>query len=235
MRARSMIGIFLLGTSLFAARAHAIDAAGRIGRGRGERLERTNGEPCGALIYRTDGPYETGYAWFYGGNVPPEYGAFAECYSGSYEVCGVSLDLTNAGFFGDGQFEIYLWNDLDGHPGTVLSMRFIAQPGGIAMWPSVSRNLYSFTAPTCVDGAWWVGFRVTWDQWHDIYVAADLDGPLGCPQTNIAPGLGYPTGWQDVSVVWDQAQCLAIGAQTNPCLPVPNRRSTWGGIKRLYR
>ena len=63
----------------------------------------------------------------------------------------------------------------------------------------------------------------------------DLDGPGGCAMTNIAPGIGYPTGWQNVSVTWGPTQALGIGAEVTPCDPVPTMESSWGRVKSLYR
>ncbi|MFN8547265.1 MAG: hypothetical protein U0527_04650 [Candidatus Eisenbacteria bacterium] len=228
-RALSAAVVLILGV----APARAMDPTGTVGPGKGALGEGRSEAPCGSIFSRTDGPYENGYAWLYGGNVPPQYGAFAECYSGSYEICGVALDLTTVGFGAEGTFEIYLWGDGGGQPGAVLAMLHIPDHGGMGFWPNVTRNVYAFSAPTCVDGVWWVGFRGTWE-WADIFIAADLDGPLGCPRTNIAPGFGFPTGWQDVSVAWAPTHSLGIGAQINVCLPVPDRPSTWGRVKRLY-
>jgi hypothetical protein len=39
-----------------------------------------------ALLMHADGSYETAYAWSYGGNVAPDYGAFAERYEGSARI-----------------------------------------------------------------------------------------------------------------------------------------------------
>ena len=76
-------------------------------------------------------------------------------------------------------------------------------------------------APCGTGPGWWVG--------------ADLDGPGGFPYTNIAPGIGFPTGWQDVSVLWGPTQALGIGAEVLPCDPVPTVGTTWGRIKALLR
>ena len=52
--------------------------------------------------------------------------------------------------------------------------------------------------------------------------------------TNIAPGIGFPTGWNDVSVVWGPTVALGIGAEVLPCEPTPTKTTSWGAIKALY-
>lgn len=61
-----------------------------------------------------------------------------------------------------------------------------------------------------------------WPEWpQDVqgwFVGADLDGfGGGCPYTNIAPGLGYPTGWNHVSIVWGPTRALGIAAEVTEC------------------
>jgi len=65
-------------------------------------------------------------------------------------------------------------------------------------------------------------------------VLPDLDGFGGMPRTRIAAGIGYPTGWQDPSIIWGPTQALGLGpwcAQE----PIPVERATWGRVKNLYR
>jgi hypothetical protein len=83
----------------------------------------------------------------------------------------------------------------------------------MAVWPNVlclQLPLY----PVRVEGAFWVGFAVEpSDQAPGFFIAADTDGPGGCPYTNIAPGIGYPTGWQNVGVVWGPTRSLGIAVR----------------------
>lgn len=57
----------------------------------------------------------------------------------------------------------------------------------------------------------------------------------GCPYSYIAPGIGYPTGWNNVGVAWGPKKVLGIGVELTDCGLVPTRKSTWGGIKALFK
>ena len=138
--------------------------------------------------------------------------------------------------------DIYVWGDGGGFPGNVLSVMHDYDPCPVAVWPSISTH----TACLCdlspeVAGPFWVGY---WANsrfgpcWY--FVAADTNGFGGCPMTDIVPGIGYPTGWNNVSIIWGPTQSIGIGAYLGgpyecSCPPVPIRKSSWGGIKDLYR
>jgi hypothetical protein len=194
-----------------------------------------NSCPDALLSMNHDGTSENGYAWRYGGIVAPDYGAFAECYPGG-SVCGAVFDLSTTGTQAGQSMDIYYYCDNGGIPGAVQAVMRVT-PGPIAFWPSVSRH--TFTLPEkvdmCCDGTLWVAY---WGNWpgeiQGWFVAADLDGFGGCPYTNIAPGIGYPTGWNNVSVVWGPTQALGIGVLSKACGGVPVLDSTWGEIKNLY-
>ncbi|MCC7143231.1 MAG: hypothetical protein IT349_14120 [Candidatus Eisenbacteria bacterium] len=202
---------------------------------RGYQSEEPSGDPpCGQLLLHTDGTFENGYSWQYGGTAHPYFGAFAEGFDGSYLLCNAVLELTYIGL-GWGVLDLYVWDDDDGCPGSVLCARPHVVPGGVGLWPSVSQ--LRFAMPGCCTGErWWVGY---WGAWpgagSPFYVGVDLDGPVpGRPKTCIAPGLGYPSGWQNVSVVWGPTVAIGIGAEVLPCGPVPVERTSWGKIKALY-
>jgi hypothetical protein len=191
----------------------------------------------GTLVFNADGTYENGYAWRYGGIVPPDYGAFAECYFGPASICSAVFDFSTTGTQAGQSMDIFVYcDDGAGHPGAVLCSARVT-PGPIAFWPSVSRHSFDFTpkCDACDCDAWWVAY---WGNWpgnvQGWFIAADLDGFGGCPFTNIAPGIGYPTGWNNVSVVWGPTMALGIGANVKGCEPSPTLDSTWGQIKSLY-
>ena len=171
----------------------------------------------------------------YGGVVPPDFGAFAECYEGEFEVCSATFDLVQIGSYVGQTMDVYVWDDAGGEPGAVLCARFDVDPGPIAFWPSVSRHEIELEAGCCTGAAWWVGY---WPNWpgdnSGWFLAGDLDGSGGCPLTRIAPGIGYPTGWANVSVVWGPTQAMGIGALVRPCGPNPTLESSWGSIKSLF-
>jgi hypothetical protein len=188
-------------------------AAASVGPGHGVGLPSADdGHQRGVLFMNYDGSAENGYCWCDGGIAPPYYGAFAECYEEDYAfVTGIRLVLTGLGE-PVGPLDAYVWADDNGSPGAVLSVTTGLLPSSVPNWPEVGTNdLYII--PASASGRFWVGY------WADFsstpcgyYVAADLDGPGGCPTTNISPGIGYPTGWNDVSVVWGPTRALGIGA-----------------------
>ena len=191
---------------------------------------------CGTLQMNADGSYENGYAWTYAGIVEPYYGAFAECYSGTNQnLCSAVFDFTQVGNDFGQTMDVYVWDDAGGIPGNVICTSFSVDPTPIAFWPSISRHTVPMTCD-CLPDNFWLGY---WGDCHlqvsGWYIAADLDGLGGCPMNNIAPGIGFPTGWNSVTVVWGPTQAIGIGCETVPCGPVPARESSWGGVKGLYR
>lgn len=191
-------------------------------------------EECGTLLLNADASYENAIAWQYGGVAPPDYGSFAECYQGAHGVCAVVIDNTQVGFWAGRATSVFVWSDLGGSPGTVQCMQsqILPVPG---YWPNVTRNTVTLSSVCCVSESWWVGFRGEWPgDTCDYFVGADLDGPGGCAMTNIAPGIGFPTGWQNVSVAWGPTAALGIGVEVVACAPVPMAPRTWGAVKSLY-
>jgi hypothetical protein len=190
---------------------------------------------CGTLVFNADGTYENGFAWRYGGIVPPDYGSFAECYFGPAKLCSGVFDFSTTGTQAGQSMDIYVYCDAGGAPGPVAGVSVGNVPGPIAFWPSISRHTFGLAVDVCDCDAWWIGY---WGNWPgDIqgwFIGADLDGFGGCPYTNIAPGIGFPTGWNHVSVVWGPTQALGIGAEVNACDGSPVIESTWGQIKNLY-
>ncbi len=102
-----------------------------------------------------------------------------------------------------------------------------------AIWPSFTLADINTTDET-VAGNFFVGY---WGEWPGAiagwFIGADLDGFGGMPRTNIAPGIGYPTGWNDVSIIWGPTQAIGLGAYVLTG-PVPVANKTWGQIKNLY-
>ncbi|MEZ4650924.1 MAG: hypothetical protein R3E97_19500 [Candidatus Eisenbacteria bacterium] len=192
--------------------AFAADPAASVGAGNGTIRAYQGEGGCGDLLMTSDGTYENGYAWQYGGLTPPYFGAFAECYPAVGPVCGVALDLTQTGNADAHNMDVYVWEDDGNVPGPVACVITNVDPGPVAFWPSLSRHLVQVPNCTATDRVW-VGFWGAWlDQLAGWYVGADLDGPTaGCAMSNIAPGIGYPTGWHHVSLVWGPTQAIGIG------------------------
>ena len=215
--------------------AGAIQNHGSIGMGRGITLPGRESNPCnGTLHMNFDGFADCdGYCWQYGGIVPPYYGAFAECYHLDGTVCGIELQLSSIGnpCFG---CDLYVWEDAGGQPGNVLSLTRNVNPCPVATWPNVSTHDFA-VGNVIVGGGFWVGY------WTDAsntvcpyFITASCSSFGGCPFTNIAPGIGYPTGWQSVDIVWGPTQAIGIGAW---CLDegTPTNETSWGRVKADFR
>lgn len=220
--------------SVVVSTAGAVENHGSVGAGHGVILPSGDSNPCnGILCINFDGSAENGYCWQYGGIVPPYYGAFAECCdtgSGN-SVCGIELLLTGVGY-PCGPADLYVWDGSSGIPGNVLSLTTGVNPCPVATWPSISTHDFAIT-PTPVSGVLYVGYWANFSQQPcGYFVAADTNGFGGCPYTNIAPGIGYPTGWQNVSAVWGPTQSIGIGAWLGEGVPTQN--TTWGQIKKFY-
>jgi len=220
---------------VIAGAAGAVENIGSTGAGTGIILPSQDANPCppANLFLNFDGSAENGFCWQYGGIVPPYYGAFAECYdAGGQSVCGIQLLLTGIGYPClpcDG----YIWDDAGGIPGNVLSMTGGLNPCPVATWPSISTHDFALTPVNA--GLFWIGYWGNFSaQPCGYFIAADTNGFGGCPYTNIAPGIGYPTGWQNASTVWGPVQAIGIGAWVGGEPPNPVQESTWGAVKNLY-
>ncbi len=216
--------------------AHAGRTARSVGVGHGKIKSGPRTNPCGGtLLLNADGSYEDGFTWWYGGQVAPYYGAFAEGYNATGICCGQQYALTTlTGMFVGQKLDAYLWNSDGCNPTSVIGVDTgisISAPG---IWPIVTLHDID-TSDESVNGSFFVGY---WGEWPGMiagwYCGADLNGLGGIPRTNIAPGIGYPTGWNDVSVIWGPIQAMGIGAYVVTAYPVPVSIQTWGGIKNLY-
>jgi hypothetical protein len=133
--------------------------------------------------------------------------------------------------------DAYVWADDSGVPGNTIVLLASVDPGPIAVYPQFSRHVIELPDPPCVSGGWWVGY---WGAWPGsnagFWLGADRDGPGGgAPMTKIAPGLEWPSGWQDVAVRWGPTSALGIGADVRECPPSPTETRSWGRVKALYR
>ncbi len=220
---------------LMAGAASAADFSS-TGVGVGVLVPSADENPCegSELFCNDDGGFENGYAWQYGGIVAPDYGSFAEGYNANGTSCGVQLKLTQVGNFVGQSCDVYVWDSDGTNPNNVLSVATGVVVSAPAFWPSISPHDVD-TPDVAVAGDFFVGY---WGNWPGAlsayYVAADLDGFGGLPRTNIAPGIGYPTGWNDPTVVWGTTQALGLCAYVG-VPPVPVENATWGEIKNLYK
>lgn len=215
-----------------------------VGPGHGVVIENPNPDTIcpGATFKRNDdGSYENGYAWAYSGVVAPYYGAWAEGFTmdpGNTAVCGMQFGLTQVGGQDGWHMDVYVWDAAGSNPNNVLSVTTNVLPGTIAMWPQISQHDVDIN-DTAAAGNYFVGWWPTWvGTANGWYVAADENGfGGGLPRTNIAPGIGFPTGWQHPNVVSTFAGCQDLGIATYEVTgtPVPTSTTTWGAIKSLYQ
>jgi hypothetical protein len=228
------------------APAGATEMARSVGIGQGVLIDPLRDAPCGYLRLSSDNQYENGYAWDGFGIGPPYYGAFAECFIGQHpEVCAVVLDLTSIGY-PLCHIDLFVWDDAGGVPGNILSLTPDVDTGPVAVWPQISRHVLPLDFPAYPEGTWWAGWCQILPQYYPppIYIAADLepDGLRGCPYTNIPPDIGYPEGWNPVSVVWGPTSAIGIGIYAHTMLPsevtMPEpagELTSWGKVKATYR
>ncbi len=186
----------------------------------------------GTLFVNHDGGFENGYCWQSGGIVPPYYGAFAEGFDlGSGCVFCGAFWLTQVGQFTGRPADLYVW-DGDNPPGAVVGMVAGHVFQNIAIWPSISQH--DADMGICVYGpfsiGYWADFSAEVCQW---FIAADQDGFGGMPWTCIAPGIGYPTGWNNPTAVWGPTQSMGLGAWFGAGYS-PVEAQTWGSIKALF-
>jgi hypothetical protein len=226
----------LLGVVALVSGASAIQNAGSVGIGHGIAVPGNDTNPCpgSTNLLNYDGTAENGYCWQYGGVVPgSSYGAFAEGYDagGAGYVCGIELFLTSIGNPSQ-PADLYVWDSDGTNPNNVLSLTSGVAINGVGMWPSITQFDLGI-GDTAVTGAFFVGYWANFSgQGCGYFIAADLDGFGGLPRTNIAPGIGYPTGWQDPSGVWGPTMALGIGCYLRGS--TPTQETTWGAIKHLY-
>jgi len=177
--------------------------------------------PGSTLHFNANGTYEGAVTWQNSGVAPPHYGAFAECYTlpENSAVCAAVFDLTRTSGMSGGTMDVYVWADAGGAPGTVLSLTPAISPGEVAVWPSVSRHSIDI-ADVPHAGTVWIGYWSNWPgQTASWYVGADDNGPGTCTKTNIAPGIGFPSGWQDCGIVWNGLRAVGIGYESVAAVP----------------
>jgi hypothetical protein len=228
---------FLLCLSLVSFPAMAEMPAEHLPFGPGSAPVPREGLRPDSILTWGDGEFESGLSWGWEGVQVPYYGAFAECFSGDWLVVGAVLDFTTNGPQGDQTYDIYIWDHDGGIPGSVLNYASGFEPGPIAAWPEYTRCFADFPEPFPVEGDWFIGWWPDWPgEMPGWYLACDHNGPIqGCLMTNIAPGIGYPSGWQDMQIVWGPHTSVGVSALVRPPDPVPVERTGWGSIKALFR
>jgi hypothetical protein len=232
-----VLALVVVGLVVFAGAAGASNF-GSLGYSEETTIVGPGMDACsgGILVHNHDGSFETGYAWQYTGTVPPYYGSLAEAYDlgngtivcGSFWVSGLP-----GPYIPPHSADCYVWDGgVEAAPATVLAIIAGATFEMIPNWPSVAQNDVEMNV--LVSGAFTVGY---WGNWPGglcyWFCGADLNGPGGHPWTCIAPGIGYPSGWQDPSVIWGPTRAMGCGVYFEQATPID--RETWGSIKALFR
>lgn len=199
--------------------------------------------PETTLLQNDDGSIESGYAWRFAGVVPPDYGSWAECYDSEF-VCGIQF-LFTANYQLGYTMDVYVWESVaEGDPapgpdpGNIICVLPDISPWPIAEWPEIS--VHDIQVCCEANGDHFVGY---WGNWPGLgpgwFTTGDHNGPGGgCPRTKVAPGIGWPTGWQDPAdlEIWGEIRALGIRefAGVGDCEPTSSGKTTWGKIKALY-
>ena len=211
------------------------------GPGRGVTALSTRTDPCppATLYLNHDGSTENAFTWHYQGVVSPDFGSLAEGYLGAGgNVCGIELLLTRWGVMsGSGTIDLFVW-DYDvacDIPGNVLSVTPWVNVAGVSMWPGVSVLDFNTNDAWVSYSGFFVGY---WPRSFEgvegqFGCAIDEDGLGGIPRMNIAPGIGYPTGWHHPTAAWYQVQAFGIGGWLGEGA-TPVEKTTWGRIKAMY-
>lgn len=196
-------------------------------------IARNSAHCTGIYVQNCNATFENGYCWPPAGIVPPYYGASGESYDfGCVTVECIRLYLTQTGQYQGQPLDIYVWDGgISSKPGAIQTVVPGVVPSNVPFWPTIGEN--DFEVCLSVQGDFTVGYCYTYVCWYDCYIAVDEDGPSGHPWTNIAPGIGYPTGWQHPNVMWPGCVSLGIGFYMWTGFS-PVNDGTWGAIKALF-
>lgn len=180
-----------------------------------------------------DGSAESAYAWQNDGVMPPMAGAFAARVPVLGRLTAVVLHLTQSGQQAGQTMDVLVWADQAGEPGPLLGVVPGVDPGPVGLWPNVTVHEVPFELdlPSEPDAHFWIGYWGAWPgQLPGWYVAADLNG-LGEPtRTFVAPGMPWPQGWQDVSLVFGVTASLGLQARQDQIVATaPAGRILGGG------
>jgi hypothetical protein len=145
---------------------------------------------------------------------------------------------TLPGFYSGQTCDVCVWEGgcNGAPPGAVRGMVSGIVLSNVPIWPACAQNDINVgnVAVTSYVGGFTVGY---WGNWPGslcgYFCGADLDGFGGNPWTFIAPGIGYPTGWNDPSIIWGPTQSMGCGAYFSHS-GTPAEAQNWGAIKALF-
>lgn len=179
------------------------------------------------LFVNHDGSFESGYTYYRCDE--PEVGAFAEGFTGPGTVRAVEFYLCVMYWVDTWEVNVYVWDSVDGHPGSVLAMKVTEAHDIHSCGYYGEPNVVELTAP--VGREFFVGVRqCAWD-WP-MLIGADIDGPATGDQSWFNAPF---TGWCHTSDAWPDygVRAMGIGVYLESP-PSPAEPSTWGRIKELY-
>jgi len=203
------------------------------------------GHDRGEWYQNHDGTFENGYYWDHGGCLPPYAGGFAEAFDlGGGLLEAADFWFTQIGVYQQGtSMDVYVWTGgVSAPPSGVMHMVPDVTGMEIPFWPHVGETIVEIGRG--IRGEFTVGYWPDWPgQQGQWYICADENGPAGHPWTNIAAGIGYPAGWNPVSIVFEDCRALGIGVlftrDTSGIEEFPGggqvvESPTWGRIKAIF-
>jgi hypothetical protein len=209
-----------------------------LGPGTGNTLGGDGIERGDYFMSNHDGTFENGYAWQYDGVQPPYYGAFAEGFVVDPPICtqATTYWFTQVGGYFGQTMDMYMWYDAGGIPGDVAWVLTGIDPGSPAFWPDISEHTIEYEPVAWYDTKVYIGY---WGNWPGEatawFVGVDQDGFGGDPWTYVAPGIGFPTGWQDPEIIWGQTtQAFGMGFWYDVGTSAVENVS-WGAVKATYQ
>ena len=192
-------------------------------------------ECTGDLFYNHDGSFENGACWQFAGIVSPYYGAFGETFDlGDVYVECMAIWVSQIGNWTDQSMDLFVWEGgVSDEPGPVMAMFGDRHMYNVPYWPTAGQNDFEVCI-TC-SGEFTVGY---WGHFADCdcgwYTVADFNDSPGHAWTCVAPGIGYPSGWQHPRIIWsDPFNSLGFGVYIQDT-PSPREAPTWGSIKELF-
>ncbi len=189
----------------------------------------------GTAFSNHDNSFEAAFGWQYGGVAPPYYGAFGEgCALGAVTIECLTIWLTRIATEDPTVgLDAYIWEGgVTSEPQNVIYVLPGVDPGIPGAWPVVTELdvPVGFVVEGDITVGYWADFSGTLCEY---YLAADTNGPEGHPWTCVAPGSGFPSGWQHPDYVLGSVQSWALGGYYTEG-GAPASSLTWGAIKGLF-
>ena len=188
--------------------------------------------PGATVLAHHDGTFEWGLEWY---PEPPDWGSFAESYSGTGEVCGVAMYLTTS-LGSSAAPDVYVWSSDGTSPDAVLAMVPEVDLGHVPYWPDFAR--YEVEIHARVQGQFFVGYW-PWNYGgaETYFILTDTEGERGMPRFKVPPGLPHwEEGWIDANEFFPERDNHSLAFEAIIRLDsTPVALSTWGRVKSMFR